>query len=397
MEYDLIAVANDATFELRGFVNLYDQLSSHLDTACSICVDLQYPSFFGLAGVVPLIALISEYSARGWVFDIAIPQEPLMAAYWRSTGWLQAILEEELPNALMQKTYTPIVRFDNHHTLNAAISDALNVLSISSEYPTGVLSAIEWTLNEIADNVLVHSQTLGWMQVIARPSRKSIDFVVADCGIGIPTSLRTSYPQLASDGDALNLAIERGVTRDKTVGQGNGLAGSVRIAEAMGGWLTIVSESAMLRIFDNNKRKLLGLNRFPGTFVEFTIPTTATVDLTDALWGHTPSSTFEFSHVNRSGILFMLANEDSAFGNRASGADLAIRLRNIMNENPNELVIIDFAGIDLTSASFLDEFLGKLMKRFGIASFHRRVQLINMAPFIERTLDEVLAQRMREE
>jgi hypothetical protein len=68
-----------------------------------------------------------------------------------------------------------------------------------------------------------------------------------------------------------------------------------------------------------------------------------------------------------------------------------------MNENPNELVIIDFAGIDLTSASFLDEFLGKLMKRFGIASFHRRVQLINMAPFIERTLDEVLAQRMREE
>jgi hypothetical protein len=308
---------------------------------------------------------------------------------------MQAILEEELPAVNSRKTFTPVVYFEDHHVLNESVSKAIDVLSMTSEFPVGILNAIEWTLNEIADNVLVHAQSPGWLQVRARPLQHTVDFVVTDCGVGIPNSLRESYPQLATDADALALATERGVTRNSSIGQGNGLAGTLRIAEAMHSWVNILSGSAMLRQFDDGHMTSLPIDSFPGTVVALSLKTDAPVDIGDALWGYSPPRTFEMSHVTQSGILFILSQEHSVYGNRASGSDLAIKLRNIMNENSEEKVLIDFSGVDITSASFLDEFLAKVIRREGVISFFERVQLINMNPFVRQTLDEVVSQRIK--
>ena len=394
MDYDVVIEATEPTFEMRAFAELFNKMQPFLSQPSAILIDLRQPHFFGLAGVVPLIALVSEYAARGWIIDVAQPQHDKLPDYWESTGWLAAIIGQDLPRPKPQKSYIPITSFRDHHELNKAVNSVMDVLSIASEYPSGVLNAIEWTLNEIADNVLVHSQSSGWLQVISRPKKETIDFVVADCGIGILNSLKEGYPHLRTDGEALLLAIERGVTRDKSIGQGNGLAGSVRIAEAMDGWLNIVSQSGMLRIFNQGERNSLDLRPFPGTFVELTIPTTYPVDLSDALWGHTPASTFEFSHLDQSGIRFCLIQESEAFGNRASGGDLSVRLQNIINENPSEAVIIDFTDVDVPSASFLDEFLAKTIRKMGLATFLTKVRLVNMSPFVETTLNQVVKQRM---
>ena len=105
------------------------------------------------------------------------------------------------------------------------------------------LAAIEWSLNEITDNVINHSEssTGGYVQLSTLKSRNIVEFVVSDAGIGIPTSLRKPFPELTSDTNALHQAIREGVTRDKQVGQGNGLFGSVEICWASEGYFELDS------------------------------------------------------------------------------------------------------------------------------------------------------------
>lgn len=59
--------------------------------------------------------------------------------------------------------------------------------------------------------------------------KKRVEYIVVDAGVGIPRTLRQSHPALSSDAAALEQAIREGVTRDKSIGQGNGLFGSYQI------------------------------------------------------------------------------------------------------------------------------------------------------------------------
>ncbi len=397
-DYENIIASREPTFELRAFTELYLELAPLLRSPTSLCIDLSYPSHFGPSGMVPLIALVDHLLDGGWDIGYVPPEDGShLATYWESAGWRQALDDRELPNPRSRKTYLPIVRFADHPRLNVCVQSAMDVLSTTSEYPGGVLNALQWALTEVTDNVLVHSGARGWLQVVARPKQGMVDLVVADCGAGIPATLRQRYPQIASDGDLLQIATERGTTRDTSVGQGNGLAGCLRITEALSGWMNIASRNAHLRRGDDGVIRVNTLTDFPGSIVALTLRTSEPINLTDALWGYTPPSAFEISHLTQSGILFVLENETAIYGNRATGSELALRLRNIMNENPAESVIVDFAGIEVMSASFLDEFIAKLANRVGIATFFSKVQLINKSPLVERTLNEVLTQRVRAE
>lgn len=72
------------------------------------------------------------------------------------------------------------------------------------------LKAIEWSSNEITDNVLVHAQSEigGIIQVIAMRNNNGVEFVVGDAGLGVARSLRSSHHEIYSDVDALSRAIE---------------------------------------------------------------------------------------------------------------------------------------------------------------------------------------------
>ena len=92
------------------------------------------------------------------------------------------------------------------------------------------LRAIEWAINEITANVINHSRSPvgGFVQVTNFPGvSRRVEFAVCDAGIGIPETLRATHPNLPTDQEALDRAIREGVTRDKDIGQGNGLKPTV--------------------------------------------------------------------------------------------------------------------------------------------------------------------------
>lgn len=144
----------------------------------------------------------------------------------------------------------PAIRFQSGDEQHAAVDRILNILfGALSDFSRNELRALEWSLNEVTDNVLNHAQSKvgGFVQVTNFSARaKRLEFAVADPGIGIPNSLRPGRPNLRTDQEALDMAISEGVTRSPDAGQGNGLFGTWRITQISAGRLNILSGYASL-------------------------------------------------------------------------------------------------------------------------------------------------------
>src|SRR5687767_4758297 len=114
-------------------------------------------------------------------------------------------------------------------------------------------AAFEWSINEITDNVLTHAESSigGIVQVSTfQKNKKMVQYLVADAGETIPRTLRTTHSDIVSDIDALDRAIREGVTRDKSIGQGNGLFGTYQICSHCKGSFQLESRYAKLTYTD---------------------------------------------------------------------------------------------------------------------------------------------------
>ena len=111
------------------------------------------------------------------------------------------------------------------------------------------LAGLEWSLNEITDNVLVHAEAPlgGLVQVSTFTEAKRIMFVVADAGRGVLSSMREGHPEIADASSAIAEAVKQGVTGGR--GQGNGLAGTLQIATVTCGSFRITSDRAQLNVY----------------------------------------------------------------------------------------------------------------------------------------------------
>jgi hypothetical protein len=62
----------------------------------------------------------------------------------------------------------------------------------------------------------------------------------------------------------------------------------------------------------------------------------------------------------------------------------------------DELVTVDFGGLQITSVSFFDEAFGQLALMCGAKEVDRRLRLINLDKFDQALLADILASRSRE-
>ncbi len=201
----------------------------------------------------PMVALICDcmrQRSRGIEISLRLPQKQEVRRLFLNTNWAH-LLE---PESYSRFAYSP-----NRHKSATLYADGQEqgvlvnqiidtLLSNFRGLSRAHLKAIEWSVNEITDNVLVHSgsENGGVVQVTAQRTRKRVEFVVGDAGVGVAKSLRDSDNSITSDVDALSRAIREGVTRDKSVGQGNGLYGSYKLSVGSKGAFSISSNRATL-------------------------------------------------------------------------------------------------------------------------------------------------------
>jgi anti-sigma regulatory factor (Ser/Thr protein kinase) len=383
----------------------------------AVIIDLSDVAFAHPSGMAPLVATIRYLHENGWEIDVWLPRSEFLCDYFAKAGWISGVTGDAVDRRVHGTTFIPLTDYSSSEELNPILDDTLLHFARHAVFEAGVLDGLEWALNEIAGNVLDHAGGVsGWLQVAEQPKKGLIEVVVVDCGRGICASMRERFSDLKDDLGAVARAVEKGTTRDPEVGQGNGLAGSLRLAILGGGYANVYSGQGLVRYMprtQTSRDRGVGLSptggaqnlvqaqvaQHHGTVVSLTLSTRQSLDVARALWGRHPGSlTLEKRYVpaddTSNAIVFNVAQEASGLGNRASARPVRSALHNALNAFPEDRVHVDFRDVNLASASFLDEFLARLAKDVGVDTFFRRVALINMNDLVRTSINAVLEQRL---
>ena len=178
----------------------------------------------------PMLALCSQVMRlRNARIDMSLvmPEDQALGRLFQNSNWAHYLEPRNNPPSTFKGyTQVPATQFTNADEQQRAVNRIVNaVLGAIPDLERRELAAIEWSVNEITDNVLNHAQSKigGLVQVSTfQRKRKRIEYIVADAGVGIPATLRSTRPALTSDADALDHAMREGGTRDTAGGQGNG-------------------------------------------------------------------------------------------------------------------------------------------------------------------------------
>jgi anti-sigma regulatory factor (Ser/Thr protein kinase) len=367
-----------------------------------VTLDFRFYSTCFPDSVLPLIALASKYQDDGVRFDYLPPRHERLARTFISSNW---------PHLLDPRHYHPnqddrLGRFSarrfrdsaqQHELVNQILDEILRVTTFLNR---NHLRALEWAINEITDNVIIHSKSSqgGVIQLTLKPNAKEIEFVVSDAGIGIPESLRTGMRNNWSDEKALEEAVKEGVTSG--TGQGNGLFGSIQIAFHSGGAFSINSGAAYLAL-TRDGRTMVRRDEllWPGTSLDCCINYSKPLVLEQALRfadaPHTPVDLIDLKYEDEHGaLIFSLQKEARSIGTRPAGFEARRKLENIVALADARRVVIDCSDLSVMSSSFADEFFAKLIEKFGAMEFSNLFVIARVNDTNMMIIDRSVRQRL---
>lgn len=358
------------------------------------------------APMLAFCAQVEKLQHEGVDFSLVLPKIERLQRLFRNTNWAFFLDRRQYsPSTFRGYTQVPATKFASAEEQSKAVNRIVNaILGAIPDMARKDFAALEWSINELTDNVLVHSQSPvgGFVQVSTfQPNKKRVMFIVADPGIGIPNSLKQGHPEITSDADALDKAIREGVTRDKALGQGNGLFGTFQICSHSHGFFQAESGYGRLTYYEPAGFKIRTESvPYNGTLVVAEINFSVPDLLRDALKFsgrvHEPRDYVEahYEDGDAQRVVFKVSEEANSFGSRISGRPLRNRLSNLAKMCPNQRVLIDFTDVALVSSSFADEFIGKLFAEFGPVDFISRFQFVGLSRIVQQLIDRAVSQRL---
>jgi len=406
----------DKTVLIRGKVNSYNvkdfcaaiNLFKHSQES-KLTIDFStvmsaYPN-----GMLPIITAVQKLRENNIDIYIKLPNNDHTRRLFRAVNWAYFLSPEQFEKS--ESTHDRHLVTTNFKTAveqKNAVDDLMEVILRNMELPRDIISALEWSINELTDNVLNHSQSTvgGFVQATTYPKEGIIAFAVADAGRGILNSLKEGYPSLRTDIQAMGEAIKAGVTRNPKDGQGNGLVGSLRATTMSGGSFELASGTGKLVSTEEETQRQTrnDLQSFDGTIVCGQIKNKKDFSVSKALVflngkEYTPVDFIEIRYEmeDKDCLLLKMREETTGFGTRHSGAQIRTKVVNLMNAEPSYPLIIDWEGVPVISSSFADEVIGKLFLRLGAMTFSSKIRNINMELLVQGLLDKAVAQRLTQE
>jgi anti-sigma regulatory factor (Ser/Thr protein kinase) len=352
--------------------------------------------------MVPAIALCRNEMAE-MKFSIRSSSPERVRSLFHNSNWNYLLNPVEYDESTFAGTqHLPAQSYRTGEEQKGLVDRMMDVILGSLVLQRKNLAALEWSINEITDNVLNHSQSRfgGVIQASTFSQTNSVEFVVADAGIGIPRSLG-----IKDDRQALARAIQEGVTRDKKNNQGNGLYGSYRVAAISGGRFEIHSGKATLLSQGVDKVKTSEqLNRvFHGTSVSSKIVCSNESLIEQALVFkgqiYHPSNDYLEAHYelgDERQYVFLLKKEAPGFGTREAGRIVGIKLANLLLSDQEYNIVLDFSDIGIISSSFADEAIAKPYVQLGPTAFISRVNFRNIDRTIRALIDRAILLRSRQ-
>jgi hypothetical protein len=304
--------------------------------------------------------------------------------------------KEEFQRFTETGRFIPLRLVDGDDDVMSTVNAICDLVVPQFDNARDFIPAFEWAIYEVIDNIILHAETPVPGVVCAQyyPEKNIIDVAVCDMGRGIKKSLSESY-KLESHELAIAKALERGATRNKGVGQGNGLAGTFEIAKLNEGSFRIWSGDATFklspRMTEGEFEKLSGV--IPGTGVNLRLNTNKPVPMNKTFMGKN-SWTYiekESERVCENGLKVL--EECNYTGGRRPARYMRIKIENILPDM-EDVLRIDFSEVKSCSSSFLDELLGRLIADIGPASFRAKINIVNASDEILDMANVVIHQRL---
>ncbi len=297
---------------------------------------------------------------------------------------------------------TTIVNDDNglSNVVNSILDCVLRATDLKCREDLGV---IEWVINEIAENILRHSEsTVGGLVHLSRfiQNKKCIEIVFADSGVGIAESLK-SVPKYStsSDCELLELATQEGITNGK--GMGNGLYGARSVSVQSNGYFKIYSNHGKLEI--GNKgipyvRMTPIKIPFHGTAICIALDFSTPGVLENALNFNDKRykcvSVYTEVLYDDEDTVFEMKKEVLSLSTRSIGASFKRKVVNLIEMQNPDYITFDFDGIDSTmSSSFADEVFGKIIEEKG-RKFLSKIRIKNLSEVNKNLIQRAIAQRL---
>jgi anti-sigma regulatory factor (Ser/Thr protein kinase) len=333
------------------------------------------------------------------------PEKEDLRRLFINTNWAYFICPKDFQQSTFHGyTHVPTILFKDQNEQANAVNRILDaILSSIRDINRKDLSAVEWAINEITDNVLVHSESQigGLIQLSSFNTRqRRIEYVVCDAGAGIPSTLKPAL-NIQSDVQCLHMSIMEGVTNGN--GAGNGLYGSYQTASKSGGFFHLHSGNASLLFNPAPKIGLLVKNErvpFEGTLIVSCLDYSVQHLLENALvFGGKKEDRPDFielkyEDINEDKFYFYLIHESYGFGTRPAGLPVRNKIINLLQYySSNFIAVIDFTDVPLLSSSFADEVFGKLFQEIGEKSYRSRIVLRNCDKMNKMLIDRAIHQR----
>lgn len=371
-----------------------------------VVIDLSQCTSAFQNSMLSVCAQVMAYRKSGIDFTLVPPKKKSLSNLFRNTGWAHFIDPRGFePSRFRGHSRIPATQYQTPEEQQNAVNRIVNViLGAIPDMHRSDFAAFEWSVNELTDNVLVHAESpIGGLIQVSTFERykKQVQFVVADAGLGIPETLKRGHPEITSDTDALDRAIREGVTRDKSVGQGNGLFGSYEICSKSKGMFGVHSGHACLEYSDKKGLAISNVKiPYAGTLVVATIDFSQPKLLEEALKfngkKHNPLDFVELAYESSEDgkIYFLMKDESTSFGSRVAGKPVRNKLTNLLRMSGGEKIVVDLIDIPLVSSSFADEVFGKLFLQVGPIEFMQKFEFINVMDTVQSLINKAITQRV---
>ena len=347
----------------------------------------------------PIAGIFDFYRERGISFIVCYESPQ---CYAQKTNFEAAYEVEELLNShVLRNPFDKVWRFHSPEEVDALVNAYILALRQADIVKTGVISSLEWCLNETMDNVLQHScANYGYIMGQLHKSNKRFSICIFDTGIGIYNSLSHSRHAPPTPLDAITLALQEKITRDENIGQGNGLWGLSQLISDAHGIIKVSSCGARYERDQNGnistrKQDDFNLGKENGTtLIDFQLDYSREVDVAKALNGHQLVDFWlENFEADNGDIIISVANQSHGTGTRRAAEQLRTLVLNIILSDKKK-VVLDFAGVNLISSSYADELIGKIISQYGFSFFVSKFSMVNLSPTNAFILNRSVQQRM---
>lgn len=289
-------------------------------------------------------------------------------------------------------------------TLNDVYKQVLQTMTAHFEIEVSVLQAMSYCFYEILDNVHIHSgKPLGTAITHFDAEKDVLRVLVADDGMGIQASLAENekYRDISEE-DALQMCIQDTVTDGK--GMGFGLYATSRMMKNIGISFILHSGSHKL-IYKDGEAKTIDNDYWQGTIVYMEITTSREIDPNEVVDHRTKADEQyneefvetdildELWYSGDSTVNFKFLDFGTDFGTRDMGARIREQIRPLINED--EIVTLDFTGVNVVSNSFADECIAKLLIDFPLVSLKKKILFKGLNEMAERSVLVAMQRRIK--